>query len=244
MSQNAAFGAPDHGGEKWFRIWLWIVLAAIALPLGAVVVDRVETAIGRAVSSSVSPPAAAPAGTPLTAEAIDETVSSLLPVTLVVSAPAEVKAFDATGAVTSEDNAHAWVVEYATPEGDRRFSVSMAYSLSDVEGNPAKCSDGQSLDCSRVLSEGEVAIVSVVPVKKDPDDPDAWLAVPGSRTVPGELWWQRTVELQRGGTFVVHVRERIKARSRVAAQRKWAVSEAQMLRIAKNPRLVFPSGTG
>lgn len=239
MHQTGHLEPADTEGEKWVRAMVIILAALLAVYLAGVAVVRISEAVD--ARSTVVPPKTQPipaVGALPMPEAMKQVVLGSLPPRVEPSAPGAVEPFDESGQPVSPHDAHGWIARYAVSQ-THSITVTADYSLSDVEGNPATCTDGQKVDCSRILSGGQVGIRTILPVVPDPDQHGTWLEA-SIGTPPDELSWVRGLEVQRGGTFVVHVMERVKAPSRAVAQRRWTLTQGVMLRIATDPRLVFP----
>jgi hypothetical protein len=135
---------------------------------------------------------------------------------------------------------------------DHLLRVALLHSGSESEGDPdAYCRDelsvGYSVACTVERdAQDRPVITSVTAVRRDgtADDPaqQTWIAVPHpERGNPDRLWFQRTVEVRRGGIYLTSVTETVHAPSYAAAQRAWHLGTERLATIATAPALVFPA---
>ena len=88
-------------------------------------------------------------------------------------------------------------------------------------------------------------ITSVTAVRRDgtADDPaqQTWIAVQHPERNPDRLWFQRTVEVRRGGIYLTSVTETVHAPSYAAARAAWHLDTDRLATIAAAPALLFPA---
>ena len=145
-----------------------------------------------------------------------------------------------------------WVGSYGW-DGDHLLRVALLHSGSESEGDPDRyCRDmlgeGYSLACT-VERDGQErpVITTVTAVRRSHEvtaDPaqQTWMVVRHpERARPESLWFQRTVEVRRGGIYLTSVTESVHAATYADAQRSWHLDAARLREIAAAPALVFPA---
>ena len=144
-----------------------------------------------------------------------------------------------------------WIGSYDWGSG-HLLRVALLHSGSESEGDPdAYCrgeiSEGYSVACTVERdAQDRPVITSVTAVRRDgtADDPaqQTWIVVRHpERGNPDRLWFQRTVEVRRGGIYLTSVTETVHAPSYAAAQRAWHLDTERLTTIATAPALVFPA---
>jgi hypothetical protein len=185
---------------------------------------------------------------------VDETVRHAVGDTAPPFAHGEVSAEDSQGQRLPDRYlryASMWVGSYDWG-GDHLLRVALLHSGSESEGDPdaycrSELSEGYSVACS-VERDGQdrPVITSVTAVRRDGVTADpaqqTWVAVRHpERGNPDRLWFQRTVEVRRGGIYLTSVTEAVHAPSYAAAQRAWHLDAERLRTIATAPALVFPA---
>lgn len=135
---------------------------------------------------------------------------------------------------------------------DHLLRVALLHSGSESEGDPdGYCRDmlgeGYSVACT-VERDGQDRPVTttVTAVRRDgvAADPaqQTWIVVRHpERAKPSNLWFQRTVEVRRGGIYLTSVTESVHAPTYADAQRAWHLDAVRLRAIAAAPALVFPA---
>jgi hypothetical protein len=165
----------------------------------------------------------------------------------------EVHAEDGQGNVLPERylrHTSMWLGSYAWGDQDL-LRVALLHSRSEAEGDPeeycrAEQADGWSIACEATTdADGNAVVTSVVALRPDHSFPGGgertWRVVQHPEAGdPSRLWFQRTVEVRRGGVYVTSAGETVHAPSYVAAQRAWRLGSATLRDIADDPSMVFP----
>ena len=88
----------------------------------------------------------------------------------------------------------------------------------------------------------EVSVVRVSEgVTADPAQQTWRVVLHPERADPDRLWFQRSVEIRRGGIYLTSVTETVRAPDLAAAQRAWHLDPGTLRTIAAAPALVFPA---
>ena len=203
---------------------------------------------------------------PATQQALEEYDATLMPALVdetVRHAAGDAAPPFAHGEVSAEDSqgqrlpdrylryASMWIGSYDWGS-DHLLRVALLHSGSESEGDPdAYCrdelSEGYSVACSVERdAQDRPVITSVTAVRRDGTAADpaqqTWIVVQHpERGNPDRLWFQRTVEVRRGGIYLTSVTETVHAPSYAAAQRAWHLDTERLRRIATAPALVFPA---
>lgn len=185
---------------------------------------------------------------------VDETVRHAVGDAAPPFAHSEVSAEDSQGQRLPDRYlryASMWVGSYDWGS-DHLLRVALLHSGSESEGDPdATCRDelgeGYSVACT-VERDGQdrPVITTVTVVRRDgvAADPaqQTWIAVWHPERARSEsLWFQRTVEVRRGGIYLTSVTESVHAPTYADAQRSWHLDPARLREIAAAPALVFPA---
>lgn len=144
-----------------------------------------------------------------------------------------------------------WVGSYDWGS-DHVLRVALLHSGSESEGDPERFCDGNvenhySLSCTAERdTQDRPVITEVMAVRRDGKAADpaqqTWIVVRHpQRARPGTLWFQRTVEVRRGGIYLTSVTETVRAPDLAAASRAWHLSPSVLRRLAAAPALVFPA---
>jgi hypothetical protein len=165
-----------------------------------------------------------------------------------------VRAYDSQGQTLPErylDRASGWEGRYEWGL-DHTFSVNLVYARSEAEGDPDEyCRDslagGYDLSCTvSRTGTGRPVITTVYPLRIAPvagngfEVGDRSAVRDWRRVDPRKLWFERSVEVRRGGAYVTTARETVQARSPQVADAQWNVDVATMTELATAPALVFP----
>jgi len=191
---------------------------------------------------------------PLMTALVDETVRGAIGRSAPPFDKGGVRAYDSQGRTLPEkylDRASGWQGSYEWGL-DHTFSVNLVYAMSEAEGDPDEaCGDelegGYALTCT-VSRTGDArpVLTSVAPVRIEPvagngfEAGDRFAVRNWHHVDPRKLWFERSVEVRRGGAYVTRVSEAVQARSPQAANSLWNVDVATMTEIATAPALVFP----
>lgn len=143
-----------------------------------------------------------------------------------------------------------WVGSYEW-DSDHLLRVALLHSRSESEGDPdASCrSDleaGYAATCTAERDDqGRPVITSVTSLRRSAGfgaspEPSWMVVVHPERGNPDRLWWQRSVEVRRGGVYLTNVSETVHAPDLASAEKAWHLDTATLRTIASAPALVFP----
>ena len=144
-----------------------------------------------------------------------------------------------------------WIGSYGWGSEDL-LRVALMHSRSEAEGDPeeycrAERLSGYSVACETTTDEhGNPVITSVVALRRErfrmADGQLTWRVVQHpDRGDPDRLWFQRNVEVRRGGVYVTSVGETVHAPSYARAKDAWQLDPSTLRTIADDPVLVFPA---
>jgi hypothetical protein len=147
-----------------------------------------------------------------------------------------------------------WVGSYDWGS-EHLLRLALLHSGSESEGDPdAYCRSeldaGYSASCTAERDDqGRPVITSVNTIRPFADHSGSpertWMAVRHpERGNPDRLWWQRSVEVRRGGIYLTNVSETVHAPDLASAEKAWHLGTATLRDIAEAPALVFPAPAG
>jgi hypothetical protein len=186
---------------------------------------------------------------------VDETVRRAVAGTAPPFEHAEVEAQESQGRrlpPTLLRHTSMWVGSYDWGS-DHRLRVALLHSGSESEGDVDRYCQGQveahvALSCTVARDDQGRPVVSEVSVVRlsegvaaDPGQQTWQLVLHPERGNPGRLWFQRSVEVRRGGIYLTSVTETVRAPDLSAAQRAWHLDPITLRTIATAPALVFPA---
>ena len=144
-----------------------------------------------------------------------------------------------------------WVGSYDWGD-EHLLRVALLHSGSESEGDPdAYCRSeldvGFSVSCTTERNDqGRPVITSVTTVRPFDDHSGSpergWMVVRHpERGNPDRLWFQRSVEVRRGGIYLTNVSETVHAPDLASAEKAWHLDTATLRELASAPALVFPA---
>ena len=147
-----------------------------------------------------------------------------------------------------------WVGSYDWGS-DHLLRVALLHSGSESEGDPdaycrSELEEGYAASCTAERDDlGRPVITSVSTIRPFDDGSDSpertWMVVRHpERGNPDRLWWQRSVEVRRGGIYLTNVSETVHAPDLASAEKAWHLDASTLRAIASAPALVFPAPAG
>ncbi len=144
-----------------------------------------------------------------------------------------------------------WVGSYDWGS-DHLMRVALLHSGSESEGDPdaycrSELEEGYSASCTAERDDqGRPVITSVTSIRPFDDHSDSpertWMVVRHpERGNPDRLWWQRSVEVRRGGIYLTNVSETVHAPDLATAEKAWHLDPSTLRELASAPALVFPA---
>ena len=136
---------------------------------------------------------------------------------------------------------------------DHRLRVALLHSGSESEGDVDRSCQGEveahlAISCTVERDDQGRPVISQVSVVRliegvtpDPAQQTWRVVLHPERGNPGRLWFERSVEIRRGGIYLTSVIETVRAPDLAAARRAWHLDPATLRSIAAAPALVFPA---